>query len=114
MNEACRDKGFDLYDRGFALRDWGAGAILFGFLGMLLGGSARSLRHAAKRCWRLFLALQHLLSARGCQRRVLEVAVEHLVHNFSPNTPALSVLEQVYSATALATTGVLSGASVGA
>lgn len=59
----------ELYDQGFALRDLEAGSSLFAFLGMVLDGPARALRHSAKRCWRLAWALPQLLALGGCKPR---------------------------------------------
>eukprot|EP00959_Pyramimonas_sp_CCMP1952_P362624 7594085-Pyramimonas_sp.AAC.1 len=63
---------------------------------MVLDGRAGRLRHTAKRAWRLYLALHHVLREPWLARWQLRRIVGHLVHYFSVVRPGLSVLGACY------------------
>ena len=84
---------------GFTLRDLVLGERLFNFLGMLLDGPSRRLRHTARRTWRLYRGVGTLLRAAGCSGDALAVVVGHLIHHFGLCATALSVLDRVFKFT---------------
>ncbi|CAK0907095.1 unnamed protein product [Prorocentrum cordatum] len=66
-------------------------------LGLVLDGREGRLRHTAKRAWRLYLALHHVLRTPWLARWQLRRIVGHLVHYFSVVRPGLSVLGSCYT-----------------
>ncbi|CAK0909779.1 unnamed protein product [Prorocentrum cordatum] len=66
-------------------------------LGLVLDGREGRLRHTAKRAWRLYLALHHVLRIPWLARWQLRRIVGHLVHYFSVVRPGLSVLGACYT-----------------
>ncbi|CAK0878561.1 unnamed protein product, partial [Prorocentrum cordatum] len=66
-------------------------------LGLVLDGREGRLRHTAKRAWRLYLALHHVLRTPWLARWQLRRIVGHLVHYFSVVRPGLSVLGACYT-----------------
>ncbi|CAK0843206.1 unnamed protein product, partial [Prorocentrum cordatum] len=85
-----------LAERGLVLRDHVDGERDFEFLGMVLDGDRRRLRHTARRSWRLWLALGRLLRLGRCSGDALRVVLGHLCHHFGLRPTGLSCLQFAY------------------
>ena len=83
-------------ERGLVLRDYVEADREFEFLGMVLDGCRNRLRHAARRSWRLWLALGHVLRLDRCSGDGLRVLLGHLCHHFGLRPTGLSCMQDVY------------------
>ncbi|CAK0891661.1 unnamed protein product [Prorocentrum cordatum] len=100
-----RDEGRRVFDfvlaalrrRGFALRGRVDGGPVFEFLGLVLDGPRRRLRHSQKRCWRLWSALGRALTLGRLSGDAMRVLCGHLCHRFGLRPPLLSILQRVYA-----------------
>ena len=72
------------------------GEPVFEFLGLVLDGPRRRLRHTQRRCWRLWAALGRVLVLGRFSGDAMRVLCGHLCHHFGLRPPLLSILQSVY------------------
>eukprot|EP00971_Amphidinium_carterae_P052220 1027986-Amphidinium_carterae.2 len=80
----------------FRLHEVEPASVTKEMVGIILDGESAQFRPKPSRVWRLFLALEHVLSLRKMTEKAMQVLVGHLVNHFQLLRPALSVLDSCY------------------